>query len=493
MDVLSNPLGDAKLKKSPPSGGFFFNLPSEPIRTPQKGFDKIGRTANFEVRAANSPKGRGTWMSRVIPLGPKYKKSPPHFSPLPPAGEGWGEGNQTMKLLLAIILTITSTTCFPANTQDFQQESQNIINNYLIKQGKKEYLPGLVVSIAIPKQKRTYNFSTGNRGFAPLVQTMQIHDYFQIGSITKSFTSAIILQLAGENKLNLDDELGQWLPQYPQWQKVTIRELLNMTSGIPNYTEDKAFAKKAFPHNRQEFSFDELLSYAHPEKKIARPPRKYEYSNTNYILAGKIIEAITNDTYKNQLYQRIIIPFHLSHTYYFSGANWQAQLKQIYPQMAHGYTKDDNDQTIIDITADNLSWAGPAGGIIATTQDTLKWVDLLYSGKVFSPKNKQKLLEELKLLVAINSGKKIPKTNQQNTKGFGLGVANIYSDKLHTNFWFYEGSTLGYRVAYIYHPEDDVIIVASLNSKGGEGKASDDDKIGLLLTELYQNVLKYYP
>jgi D-alanyl-D-alanine carboxypeptidase len=406
-----------------------------------------------------------------------------------------------MKLIgLVSILLMVTYSCFASTNRtavniDIVKELQEVVNNYLNEQGKKEYLPGMVVTIQVNSDKtRIFTLAGGKKGFVPHSSPMHENYLFQIGSITKSFTAAIILQLAGEGKLTLDDKVGKWLPQYTMWQEVTIRELLNMTSGISNYTEDKVFAHIAFPHNKYAFTLNDLLKYAHPQRKItSKKPRAFDYSNSNYILAAKIIEVASHDSYLNQLYQRIIVPFHLTQTYYLSAKIWPIELRPIYPKLAHGYFKDVSTNKISDITADNLSWAGPAGGIIATTQDTLKWVNLLYKGEIFAPSYRQKSLAELKSLVSMNSGNPIRKTGPDALKGFGLGVGNIYVKDLATNFWFYEGSTLGYRVAYIYNPENHTIILASLNSKAEEGKKNGADKIGLLLTNLYKVVLKYYP
>lgn len=87
----------------------------------------------------------------------------------------------------------------------------------------------------------------GTMGYPPLSQPVTPNNLFDIGSITKSFTSLLLLQLQTENKLTLDDRLGKWLPQYPNWKEVTLRQLLNMTSGIPNYSEDKEFSKNGGP------------------------------------------------------------------------------------------------------------------------------------------------------------------------------------------------------------------------------------------------------
>ena len=114
---------------------------------------------------------------------------------------------------------------------------------------KQEKFTAIEASVLIPRDKGIdvrdiKNFSAGTMGNAPFLQKITTNDLFDIGSITKSFVTVLILQLHTQQKLSLDDPLGKWLPQYTQWSKVTLRQLLNMTSGIPNYSEDSGFEKK---------------------------------------------------------------------------------------------------------------------------------------------------------------------------------------------------------------------------------------------------------
>ena len=115
---------------------------------------------------------------------------------------------------------------------------------------------------------------------------------FQIGSNTKAFTAALILKLEAAGKLRLDDTIGRWLPQYPAWKDVTIRSLLNMTSPIPNYSETVEIGKIEAADIHHQFSDKDLIGFVDPANGHSFPPATgWFYSNTNYILAGLIIEA----------------------------------------------------------------------------------------------------------------------------------------------------------------------------------------------------------
>jgi D-alanyl-D-alanine carboxypeptidase len=115
---------------------------------------------------------------------------------------------------------------------------------------------------------------------------------FQIGSNTKSFTAALILRLEAEGKLSIDQTVGDWLPQYPDWANVTIRSLLNMTRDITNYTETVDIAQTMAADLHHQFSYKDLIAAVYG--KGLPIPSGWFYSNTNNILAAMIIEAASS-------------------------------------------------------------------------------------------------------------------------------------------------------------------------------------------------------
>ncbi len=134
---------------------------------------------------------------------------------------------------------------------------------------------------------------------------------WQIGSNSKAFTAVILLQLEAEGRLSINDPIGKWLPQYPAWRHITIRQLLDMTSRIPDYASQPAFLTALAANLSARFTAAQLVSYV---TGLPLGPAGYQYTNTDYILAQMIIEKVTGDSYASQLTRRIIDPLRLRAT-----------------------------------------------------------------------------------------------------------------------------------------------------------------------------------
>ncbi len=337
-------------------------------------------------------------------------------------------------------------------------------------------------------------FVTGVIGYPPYdKQPVTTTNLFEIGSITKSFTSVIILQLAAEGLLDLNDKIGRWLPQYPHWKNVTIKQLLNMTSDIPSYSRNEKFQQIIYKNIRAEFTDEQLLKFADPNQSLSGK-HTFDYSNSNYILAGLIIEKITKDTFANVLQKRILNPYKLTHTYYPAGRNWKIVREKVMPSMVHGYYYDnDGTKKMVDVTDSNLTWGGPAGAMISDTQDVATWVQILYHGLAIPKPYRAKALDELKSVVSA-TGQAIRTVSKHDPRGFGLGVGYIY-DKEMGRFWVYEGSGMGYRMMYLWRACNNISVVAALNNKAGEAHSTSNggDHIQDLLMTMYKHVVAAYP
>ncbi|MDQ6931204.1 MAG: beta-lactamase family protein, partial [Candidatus Eremiobacteraeota bacterium] len=134
---------------------------------------------------------------------------------------------------------------------------------------------------------------------------------FEIGSITKQFTAAAVLQLAEQGKLRLDDPLGKYTAAYLPARGVTIRQLLNQVTGIPNYTDVNHFESIA-PKTKP--SFARMIGFIAKKPLAFAPGTKWAYSNTNYILLGKVIEAASHESYTAYLFEHVVKPAGMSHT-----------------------------------------------------------------------------------------------------------------------------------------------------------------------------------
>ena len=161
---------------------------------------------------------------------------------------------------------------------------------------------------------------------------------YQMGSTSKSFTVAVILKLEAAGKLSIDDTLGKWLPEYPAWKDVTIRRLLDMTSGIPNYSETEWMSRAWADEPKRDFTFKELVDAAYPSATNKLPVKKgYFYSNTNYILAGMIAEKATGKSYRDLVHELVIEPHGLYSTFYEAGTYPESVIKRL----SHGYFENE--------------------------------------------------------------------------------------------------------------------------------------------------------
>ena len=393
------------------------------------------------------------------------------------------------------LLISTSVFSLPAISDPLDPKLQQIVDNYQKKYADLEKFTAIGVSVLIPQNKHSdlkdiKNFSAGTMGRAPFLAKVTPNDLFDIGSITKSFVSVLILQLHTQQKLSLDDSIGKWLPQYAQWSKVTIRQLLNMTSGIPNYSADPAFEKKMDANLNYHWNDEELLSYAHPEKSIQMDEKNlFSYSNSNYILAAMIVEKVTNDTFSHQL-ELLFREGHLNNSYYLAGAEGEARKKQILSRLTHGYFYDESSQKLVDTFDGNLSWAASAGAIVGTTTDVTHWVQLLYRGSLIEARYREDALAAMETIVSMKTGRPIASVSEEEPAGFGLGVGAYFDKDSKQKFWVYQGSTLGFRFMYLWNPCNDITTVVALNSKAGEG--DPNSKMGNHILEanleLYQAI-----
>ncbi|HWG25541.1 serine hydrolase domain-containing protein [Actinospica sp.] len=208
-------------------------------------------------------------------------------------------------------------------------------------------------------------------------------DEFRIGSATKTFVATVVLQLAAERRLSLDDTVAHWLPGVVSGNgndgsKITIRELLQHTSGLYNYANDfpELASSAAFEADRYTtYTPGQLVAIAMRHKPDFAPGTNWEYSDTNYILAGMIIEKATGHTWQQEVSDRIIRPLGLQHTVA------PATNPSIPGTHLHGYS-DFGSGPAIDVTSANMTYAGSSGAMISTTADLIRFHQALLGGRL---------------------------------------------------------------------------------------------------------------
>jgi D-alanyl-D-alanine carboxypeptidase len=219
-------------------------------------------------------------------------------------------------------------------------------------------------------------------------------DRFRIGSVTKSFMAAVVLQLVGEDRLRLDDSLQQWLPgAVPDGERITIRQLLNHTSGLYNYTDDLLPRLTAMPARQalrqmaaRNFRPQQLVAIATSHPPLFPPGTRFAYSNTNYILLGLVVEQVTGDRLAAQLHQRILVPLKLADT------ELPDSHQGIRGPHVHGYAPPDQSWLpsdgpagLVDVTQTNPSWSWAAGAMVSSATDLARFYQALLSGRLLDP------------------------------------------------------------------------------------------------------------
>ncbi len=346
------------------------------------------------------------------------------------------------------------------------------LSDYLTTRRTAEHISAVSLRITFPGTRPAISLADGTTRYdgGPPVSTSAL---WQIGSNTKAFTAVILLQLEAEGKLSIDDPIGTWLPQYPAWRHITIRQLLDMTSRIPNYTSQPAFADALAANPSARFTTAQLVSYV---AGLPLGPKGWHYTNTDYILAQMIIEKVAHDTYASQLTQRIIDPLRLRSTClapYTCPPSDAAQMPAGYLYVA-GVPASLLGQAVPPLA---LTWAQGAGGIVTSLADMITWDRALYSGQLLPPRQQN----QLESLVSEATGQPIARTTPAGPAGFGLGIQQMTSAQTGP-IWDYEGQTFGNRVVHLYLPRSGMIIALALNS------ATDNDDIGDLATAVYQTL-----
>ncbi|MBJ3789945.1 beta-lactamase family protein, partial [Bacillus sp. OA1] len=265
--------------------------------------------------------------------------------------------------------------------------------------------PGILAKIS--KDRKTWSYAAGVADLRTK-KPMKADFRFRIGSTTKTFIATVLLQLAGENRLNLDDSIEKWLPGVIQGNgydanQITIRQILNHTSGIAEYLKSKDYD---IMDTKKLYTAEELVKMGISLPPDFAPGKGWSYSNTGYVILGILIEKVTGNSYAEEVENRIVEPLDLSNTFLPGNSSVIPGTKH-----ARGYFQLDGASELKDVTYINPGSSD--GDMISTADDLNKFFSYLLGGK---------LLKEQQLKQMLTT---VP-TNREGT-GYGLG---IYETKL---------------------------------------------------------------
>ncbi|WHY30970.1 serine hydrolase domain-containing protein [Bacillus wiedmannii] len=299
-------------------------------------------------------------------------------------------------------------------------------NRTSVKQAMRDTLqlgyPGILAKIS--KDRKTWSYAAGVADLRTK-KPMKADYRFRIGSVTKTFIATVLLQLAGENRLNLDDSIEKWLPGVIQGNgydgnQITIRQILNHTSGIAEYLKSKDYD---ILDTKKIYTAEELVKMGSSLPPDFAPGKGWSYSNTGYVILGILIEKVTGNSYAEEVENRIVEPLDLSNTFLPGNST-------VIPGTNHarGYFQLDEANGPKDVT---YSYPGNSDGdIISTADDLNKFFSYLLSGK---------LLKEQQLKQMLTT---VP-TGIEGMDEYGLG---IYETKLPNgvSIWGHTGGSPGF-------------------------------------------------
>lgn len=329
------------------------------------------------------------------------------------------------------VLTLVSfffLTLPVASAQSFEQQV-----NRLLETKYKANGPGAVFLVA-KKGKIIYRKAFGEADLE-LNVAMKPEHIFEIGSVTKQFTAVSILMLMEQGKLNLDDKITQFIPDYPtRGNNITIHQLLTHTSGIKDYTRMKALRDIA----RKDLTPTELIDFFKNEPLDFTPGEQFKYDNSGYIILGYIIEKISGMSYADFVEKNIFKKAGMAVSLYGSH-------EKIIKNRASGY-QDRNGLVNTDYISLTLPYA--AGSIMSSVDDLLKWQEALKNNVLV----KKETIEKAFTNYTLNNGEKINYGYGWNVKEIG-GAASLE----------HGGSIFGFKSMGVYLPDEDVYVIGLTN------------------------------
>ena len=320
----------------------------------------------------------------------------------------------------------------------------------LKKSFKESDAPGVVAAVQTPRYTWVRALGAADRATG---KPMTPEVYHRIGSVTKTFTATLLLQAAGDALLSLDDTIDKYVKGVPNGDEITLRQLATMTSGVATYSENKKFDFDGDPGTDpyKVWKPEELVKIGIEDSPLFDPGTQFNYSNTNYVLLGLVLEQVTGKPIGELYRQRIIEPLGLKDTSFPDLAD-----TSLPDPHAQGYTLQgqSSGEKPRDATDWNASWTWTAGMMNSTVDDLLVYGRALGTGKgLLSPAQQDERIDSL--------ASDVPPFDQPPLKGdfgYGLGLMKEHG-------WIgHSGVIPGYNTALYYNRELDAVLVVEVNS-----------------------------
>jgi D-alanyl-D-alanine carboxypeptidase len=364
----------------------------------------------------------------------------------------------------ATLAALTGST--PANA-DVPGAAGTLQNGF--QQGLSDGYPGL---IGLLRDGSTAQYVSAGKGQVSPAVAADPDAQYRIGSVTKAFTSATVLLLEAEGKLSLDDTVAKWLPNAVNangWDgsKITVRELLNQTSGLPDYTNAAQIWLPYWLNSTPYAQFDPqtLVNYAlGTAAPTTAPGQSWGYSNTNFVLAGMVIKAVTGNDPGTEITHRIITPLGLTNT------TFPTTDSTLHGNYLHGYKHSIAILNPVDVTiSDTPEFYGTAGAMVSTLADVATFSRALLSGQLLPAQ------QTAELKTTVNT--------TQTGVTYGLGVAN--QQLCGRSTWFHDGGVAGYKNIWMSNDDGTKQAVMAANEFHFDPNTNGQRDTNTALTNAY--------
>jgi D-alanyl-D-alanine carboxypeptidase len=383
-------------------------------------------------------------------------------------------------LILIVLLGCSLRDAMPPEYYDCQfsfTDSSSIhpraseYQNFLDTAVKKGF-PGAILLIRTPE----HGLWIGASGYADIASEVEMKpcNLSFIGSVSKTFVAATVLRLQEEGTLSIDDKVSSYVSasiceEIENADRATIRQLLNHTSGIYNYTKSIKYGTDMFNEPDRSESLEETVAYAYGKDAYFAPGTGFEYSNTNYCLLGLVIGAATGKEHSQVIRETVLEPLGLEKTYY------DPQSSSIPDGTVRGYTDFYGDGRLSESTDYSTGHYTPDGGVVSNVYELAKFVEAIFAGDLLDSSSVAQMQEWVEEEDPLYGRSK-----------YGLGLN--YWDTPHGYAVGHSGEMFGYLAEMWYFPDKDVTYVMLIN--GSFGKVNEvvneyviDEALNVIFTE----------
>lgn len=350
-------------------------------------------------------------------------------------------------LSCALVLLLASCAEDPPREPTFSEGVVTRLETALRDTHRELGAPGMMAGIWMPGHGSWFG-AVGTSDPATNAP-MRSDQSLRIGSVTKTFTGTILLRLADEGVVKLDDPVSRWVSDVPRGDVITLRQLANMTAGLPSYTLEPSFQDAYFSDPTRVFTPRELVDFGFDEARAGctrvpeqcfTPGTAFFYSNTNTVLLAMALESASKRPYAELLRAYVTEPLGLSHTF-------QPTNGDLPTPFVHGVTSQGTEpgEPRRDPTHWHPSWAFAVGDLVSTVDDLRVWAKALGSGALLSDAMRRERFTKLT----------VPPNDADRAYAVAVGYQK--------GWWGHSGELPGYNTVVFYRPDIDAVIVVSSN------------------------------